>query len=296
MICSHQHSTSPIHQLKKSHSLYTLLVQLPQSEPRLYFLVLAARPPPAYQTKMAGNGHTIEDIDQLVAFAQTFKDILVQRRQQKKSRSVRPSRSANPQDALASILADGTQGEAYAIGAHVDPSTPTGPVTLVVASNYEITDSTEDYLRNIWVRLRSMGKVHHRNRRGNNSHPQPRFSREYRSLIRKIYSHCFARFKKRVLKGYGSMMELAESEEFKIFLRENTTQGDRDDIYLLLDLVEEMGMKLEEFTVSEFLEDEELLMERMENFYQAIRKQRETLTGLDKLCYKLKCKLPSLTL
>lgn len=231
---------------------------------------------------MPGSRHTVEDINQLVAFAQTFQEISAQRPQHKIP--PRPSRSEKIQDALASILDNGTHGELYAVGTHVDYSRPSGAVTIVVASNHEIPASAENYLKDIWSRLRRMEKTY----KGSSLIGS---SREYRKFVRKIYSRCFERFKKRVVKGYDSIMRLADSKEFCRFLKHDMTQAERQMVYYLLDVIEEIGLKLVKCTKAEFLDDSGLLMERMWVFHQVIQKQKQVLARLDRACIKLKCKL-----
>lgn len=227
----------------------------------------------------------------MVAFAQTFQDISVHRPpEHKKTPYVIPSGSEEVPDALASILADGTPGEVYAIGAHVDPDRLTDPATVVVASNYEITDSLEDYMRSIWRRLRKIARIRQQNKRARNNDDIQELSRQRRNLVRKIYFHCFDKFKKRVVREYNSMMELANSDELNDFLKK-VTQSEKFGIHFLFLIVEEIGMKLEQFDVLEFLDEDDLLINRMEKFYRGVQEHRKILQKLDEMCVELKCKL-----
>jgi hypothetical protein len=227
---------------------------------------------------MPGNQFALEDINQLVATAHAFQDTAAQLSHYQPPYFIKHSRSDKIQDALASILVHQTQKEAYAIGIHVDTNTHDGPVTIVVASNYEVPDSITDYLKDIWEQLRKLSNIYRQDGYRRVIHRRRHYG-EYQNLIRKVYSHCFVKFKYRVEKHYGSMMELVDSDEFDAFLGSKSEKVEKD-IQFVIDVVEDIRTKLEESTLHGFVEDLRLLM-KIEAFVRIIREREKELDKLD---------------
>ncbi|KAK2756507.1 hypothetical protein FQN54_005400 [Arachnomyces sp. PD_36] len=230
----------------------------------------------------------MQDVGQLLALSHSFKNIELERPCHSTS-----SRIERVQDALASILEDGRHKEVYAVGIHLDSSIPDAPVTIVVSSNYDIPNSTEEYLQQIWEHLRNMGDIYHGGRWRKMDNHQWHFFRAYRELTRMAYRHSFSRLAKSATRGYDITKKLANSDEFIGVLETNPKQFELG-IYFLFDLMEKVQMKLERWTKEKFINDDEMVLKTMDLFADALHKHEEKLVQLEPICKELDRKLCTL--